>query len=166
MKKRQYNKIGLIACVATLFMATQVLANLAAATGMLADIAVAATQANATLAAAANSGDLDAVAEAQELVAKVQSSMEEALEAYAALEGGDDAATGKLATARQNALAAVGGVPEATPKGNQEYSLPNIHDVPWQSDGLRSLYQELFNIAMSASAQGGAGNVDHDATGI
>ena len=68
MKKHQYGKTGLIACVVALFATMQVLAqDLAAASGFLADIAVAATQANAKLAEAANSGppvDLAAVDQA------------------------------------------------------------------------------------------------------
>ena len=60
MKKHQYRKIGLIACVAALFTAMQVHAvDMAEATGLIADIAVALTQANTVKAAAAPAAAAD-----------------------------------------------------------------------------------------------------------
>lgn len=176
MKKNHYSKISLIACVALLFAAMSAKAvDMAAATGLLADIAVAATQANSILATAADSGDLDAVAKANEVVEAVKQAMEEAMEAYKALQAGDDAALKKLEAAKQKAINALGGKPggaaeesasESSPKeeGEGEYSFPNIYDIPWKSEGLRSLYQELFDIGMNASSQGGSDFAESDAT--
>jgi len=161
MKKHQYGKTGLIACVVALFATMQVLAqDLAAASGMLADIAVAATQANAALADAANSGppvDLAAVEKAQAVVAKVEEAMTAALKAYAELTARNNAAMDDLVAARNAALAAVGGkaADSKPPAGKKDdYTIPNIKDIPWQSDGLRSLYQELSNIIID---EGGLG---------
>ncbi|MCK5675701.1 MAG: hypothetical protein KAH99_01650 [Verrucomicrobia bacterium] len=164
MKKHQYRKIGLIACVVALFATAQAFAvDLAAASGLLADIAVASTQANAALADAANSGppvDLAAVEKAQAVVADVEKSMQAALEAYTELEAGNNAAMKDLVAARNAALDATEGTPsDSTPPGKEGYSIPNIEDIPWQSDGLRKLYQEMSEIIRD---EGGHGYPERD----
>ncbi len=160
MKKHQYGKIGLIACIVTLFATMQVLAvDLAAASGFLADIAVAATQANQAMADAANSGppvDLDAVEKAQKQVAAVEEAMTAALEAYAKLEDGDNSAMKDLVAARKAVLDAVDGKVSDSkpPSGKKDYTIPNIKDVLWESDELRKLYEEMANIIIDDSGHG------------
>lgn len=166
MKRNQYRKIGLIACVVALFATAQAFAvDLAAASGFLADIAVAATQANAALADAANSGppvDLVAVEAAQAVVADVEKSMQSALEAYTELEAGNNAAMKDLVAARNAALDATEGTPsDSTPPGKEGYSIPNIEEIPWQSPELKALYQEMSEIIQD---EGGHGYPESDAT--
>ncbi|RKX43416.1 MAG: hypothetical protein DRP64_08255 [Verrucomicrobia bacterium] len=179
MKKRHYSR-GLFACVVALAASIQVYAvDMAAASGALADVSVSSSQASAALAAAASSGDVEAIAVARQRSADVESAVAEARDAHAAMEhavaaGNEDAAAAAaedLAAAQEKASNAVSGnVPEPTPQGAEqaavdtEPGLPNIYDVPWQSDGLRSLYQGLFSATWSASAQGGAGFSERDAT--
>jgi hypothetical protein len=176
MQKQMIKKMGWVACAALLAACIQVRADMAAASGMLAEIAAAATQANAAWAAAANSGDTDALEAAQAVVGAVQAASEEALKAYAALEasgGSNDAAMEAIEDALSSAKGALGeekqgdaGEADPAGEGDDEDKLPNPYDVPWQSDGLRELYEELFNIVQSASAQGGAEFPDRDATNI
>ncbi len=174
MKKYQYSKIGLIACVAVHFATMQAHAvNLAAASGILADVAVTATQASSALAVAASSGDVAAIADAQERANKVDFAMAEAQEAYAAMEretaaGNEDAAAAAaedLADAQQKAGDALDGelaqqeegeTSDAKRGGSGNAGVPNIYDVPWQSDGLRRLSQSLFDTAWTASGKGGS----------
>ncbi len=119
MKKYHFNKIGLAVCVAGLFSSVQVGAiDLAAASGLLADVAVISAQSSSALAAAANSGDVEAIVEAQNRADAVDSAMAEAQEAYAAMEravaGGDEdaaaAAAEDLTAAQQKAGDALNGV--------------------------------------------------------
>lgn len=163
MKKQPYGKTGLIACVLALFATMQVHAvDLAAASGFLADIAVAATQANAAMADAANSGDTDAIKAAKAVVADVEKTMEAALAAYAEVEAGNNAAMKDLVAARKAALDAVGGTPaDSTPPGKEGYTIPNIEDIPWKSEVLRNLYQEMSEIIQD---EGGHGYPERDVT--
>jgi len=183
MKKYQYSKIGLIACVAALFVTMQAHAvNLASASGVLADVAVTSTQASSALAAAASTGDVAAIADAQKRANDVDSAMAEAQEAYAEMErataaGDKDAAAAaeeSLADAQQKAGDALNGelvqqeeegeTSDAKRGGSGNVGVPNIYDVPWQSDGLRRLSQSLFDTAWSTSAQGGVRFAERDAT--
>lgn len=192
MKKQQFfKKAGLIALIAVMGSFGQAqAADLADASGILADIAVMAVQAKANLAVAANSGDVDAIAEAVKRADAVDAAMSEALAAYNALEtateeNDDDAAEEAFAdmeTARQKANDALNGaVPEATPASmhslwkesqkntgggpGRSYDPPNIYDRPWHSQGLRHFYQGVFGTAWSASANGGSHVFgDRDAT--
>ncbi|MEN8255090.1 MAG: hypothetical protein ABFR33_06430 [Verrucomicrobiota bacterium] len=163
MKRHQYGKTGLIACVVALFATMQVLAvDLAAASGFLADIAVAATQANAALAAAANSGDTDAIAAAQADVDAVKSSMEEGLAAHAEISAGNNAAMKDLVAARNAALGVTGGTAsDSAPPGKKGHTIPNIEEVPWQSPELKALYQEMSEIIQN---EGGHGYPERDVT--
>jgi len=87
MKKNQYSKIGLFVCVATLAASIQVRAvDLAAASGILADIAVISVQASAALAAAANTGDIDEIADARKRVDAIASLLNMAEEAWTDLQ--------------------------------------------------------------------------------
>lgn len=165
MKKHQYRKTGLIACVVALFATMQVHAvDLAAASGFLADIAVAVAQASTDWAEAANSEplDTDAVEEKLAVLEKVKEAMTAGLAAYAEVEAGNNAAMKDLVAARNEALGAVDGTAaDSTPPGKEGHTIPNIKDIPWQSDGLRSLYQELSEIITD---EGGHGYPERDAT--
>lgn len=186
MKKRcLLKKTGLVAMVMVMTALVQAQAvDMAAASGILADIAVMAVQAKANLAVAANSGDVDAIADATKRADAVDAAMAEALEAFATLENNPDdiGAIEDMEAARQKADDALNGaVPEATPesmhvlwKESQEntgggpgraYDPPNIYDRPWHSQGLRHFYQGVFGNAWSASAHGGSHVFgDRDAT--
>lgn len=188
MKKYHFNNMGLAVVAMVLVFTAQVsFSDLASASGLLADVAVMATQSSSALAAAANSGDVEAIAEAQKQVNAVDSAMAEAQEAYASMEreiaaGNIDAAASAeedLVAAQQKASDALGGVfPQegsqagATGDQNQadaggpgrEDDPPNIYDTPWESDGLRSAKQGMFGVAWSASSQGGSSYGERDAT--
>jgi hypothetical protein len=91
---------------------------------------------------------------------------------------GDDAdaaasASDDLDAAQQRANDALNGaVPDAVQKSAQDvwkesktntgggpgqaYDPPNIYDVPWQTQGMRSLYSSLFGSFWEASSQGGS----------
>ena len=170
---------------------TQVQAvDMAAARGILAEVGVMAVQAKANLAAAASSGDINAISDAAKRADAVDAAMAEAQEAFTAAErstaGGDeDAAAANvsdLEAARQKAEDALNGaVPEPTPMSAQQqwkesqkntgggpgraFDPPNMEDVPWQSQGLRAFYQNLFGSFWNASGFGGGrGFGDRDAT--
>jgi hypothetical protein len=121
MKKRcLLKKTGLVAMVMVMTALVQAQAvDMAAASGILADIAVMAVQAKANLAVAANSGDVDAIADATKRADAVDAAMAEALEAFATLENNPDdiGAIEDMEAARQKADDALNGaVPEATPE--------------------------------------------------
>ncbi len=190
MKKHlSIRKTGLVVALAVMATLIQVhAADMAAASGVLAEVSVMAVQAKAGLADAANSGDVKAIADAVSRADAVDSAVADARDAYAAMEraaaGGDEdaaaAAADSLEAARQKASDALKGiVPEAVQKTAKEvwkdstsntgggpgnaYDPPNIYDVPWQTQGMRSLYTSLFGNFWSASGQTSPGN-DFDAT--
>lgn len=188
MKKNQINIIAFTIFTVFLTATGQVRADLAAASGTLADVAVMAVQAMANLASAASGGDVDAITEAAKRAAAVDAAMAEAQEAYSALEravaGNDqDAAAAMnddLDAAHQKALDALNGViPEPTPQSEhakwvegqkntgggpgRSYDPPNIYDRPWDTQGLRNFYQGLFGAFWES--QGNRGRFgDRDAT--
>jgi hypothetical protein len=180
MKKHQFNKMGLFICITALFASSSIFAaDLAAASGTLAEVAVTVAQANAELAQAASGGDLETIAEAQNRANAVSAAMDDATAAYAGLESGDESAAEALAEALQRAKDALNGVIReeseqskyAKWKKDQEnsgggpgraYDPPNIYDVPWETAGLRSFYQGLFGNLWGGSSFGGGR--DRDAT--
>ncbi len=192
MKKHlSIRKTGLIVALVVMTALTQVhAADMAAASGVLAEVAVIAVQAKAGLASAANTGDVNAIAEASRRADAVDAALAEAQNAFAAMEraanGGDEdaaaSAADDLEAARQKAGDALqGAIPEVSPKIAQEiwkesktntgggpggaYEPPNIYDVPWQTQGLRSLYTSLFGSFWTASGGGSIGEgADTDAT--
>ncbi len=194
MKKHQlYRKLGLGAILATVVSICQVhAADLATASGTLAEVSVLAVQAKADLASAAISGDVNAIADAVKRADAVDAAVADAQAAYSALEralaSGDldaaAAAAEDLAAAKQKADDALNGaVPEPTPKSAKEvwkegqtntgggpgraYDPPNIYDVPWQTAGLRSMYSSMFSTVFTASGGSSANSNsygDSDAT--
>lgn len=187
-KKYFMQKVVSVVAVAMIATLIQVqAADMAAASGTLADVAVMAVQAKANLAVAANSGDINAVSEAMKRADAVDSALASAQEALAALDiaktpGDESAATSALDSARQKAFDALNGpVPEAVQPSvhdqwkesqtntgggpGRAYDPPNIYDVPWQTQGLRHFYQSMFGNFWSASSHGGSHSFgDRDAT--
>ena len=188
-------KTGLVVALAVVATLVQVhAADMAGASGVLAEVSVMAVQAKAGLASAANSGDVNAISDAANRADAVDAAVGEAQSAYAAMEraaaGGDEdaaaAAADDLDAARQKAADALkGAIPEVVPKSAKEewkesttntgggpgsaYDPPNIYDTPWQTQGLRSLYTSLFGNFWSASGQsfsnfGPSPERDRDAT--
>jgi hypothetical protein len=188
MKKHHFNATSLIVLAATLSVFTaSYAADLADASGALSDIASMSVQSKATLAEAALSGDVDAIAEAVKRSDAVDAAMGEGMQAYSEAERANaandadaaDSAIEDLEAARTKAQDALNGVvtePTAQSihdlwKKSQEnagggprraYDPPNIYDVPWQTAGLRQLYQDLFGNVWGASSFGG--NPERDAT--
>lgn len=168
MQKHHYSKIGLIACIAVFAASLQVRADMAEASGILADIFVAATQASTDWAKAGSAKPFDGekVAKAEADMKTVDDAIAAALEAYAALEtpgGDDDADMQKLRNARQLALG------EDTPPSAsiEDFTpFPNIDAVPWETDGLKNLHNKLYQIKKSASAEGGSDFAERDFTDI
>lgn len=118
MKNNQFRKIGLVAAVAITTALGQVQAvDMAQASGTLAGIAVMSVQGNANLAAAANSGNVDAIAAATKSAKAINAASREAQQAFSALEsavaGNDkaaiEAAEGALEEARKKADVALNG---------------------------------------------------------
>jgi hypothetical protein len=168
MRKHQYSKLGLIACIAALVAAFQVpaVADMAWASAALADMYTAATEASADLAAATGGGEKE-MKKAQDNFNNISEALANAEKAYAKLEaadGDDAAAMDALRSARQQALGE-----DAAPAGDQGGDAPlNIHDVPWETDGLRSQRGKQQAIDdMSGSFGGGTfAERDTDATPI
>lgn len=188
MKRHHFlKKTSLVAVLAVMTALSQAqAADMAAASGMLAEISVMAVQAQANLAAAASVGDLNAIADAAGRADAVDAAMKEAQQAYAALENAADeaaatAASASLNAAHQKATDALNGV--VVDKSSQEewkdsttntgggpgdaYDTPNIYEVPWQSDGLKSVSTAMFNSVNSSSGGSSANSNsygDGDAT--
>jgi hypothetical protein len=171
MQKQKYSKLGLITCIAILAASIHVHADMATASGILADIAAKTTQANNTLAAAAASGNQEAIIAAQAQVNAVATASQDAVNAYTAMEqagGNDPAAEQQIQEAQNAAATAMGATPPAeTPApGGQGNALPNPDTILWESPQLQQVYQSLFNIVQSASAQGGTEFAEFEATSI
>ena len=170
MHKYRHGMMGLIASIAVFAVTAQVhgQVDMAAASGIMADIYVAVTQANANWAADPGNAALKDKAGAAEKAA------EDGLAAYRELEAaGDDQAAAeeafeKLKAAYGSAMAAAGeAAPAAAPPGDQEGETKvNPERILWQSPELQKIYAEFFEIEQNASAQGGAEFVEHDATKI
>ncbi|MDZ8119771.1 hypothetical protein [Pontiella agarivorans] len=140
----------------------------AGAAGDLSEIAKISVDAKVALAEAAKAGNADQVAEAGERSDAVDAAMAMALEAYSSMEkavesGDEDAAQSAvddIAAAVQKAKDALNGVisqdvKEAVKDWNEAnenaggsarrpYDIPNIYDVPWDSDQVRGFYQQQF----------------------
>ena len=122
MKKNYFlQKAGSVVAVAMVATLVQVqAADMAAANGTLANVAVMAVQAKANLASAANGGNIDAVSEAMKRADAVDAALTSAKEALAALDvaqnaNDESAAMKALDAAQQRALAALNGpVPAPT----------------------------------------------------
>ena len=189
--KKQLKEAGLIAALVAVATVAQVrAADMAAASGVLANVSAMAVQAKAGLASAAESGNVEAVAEATKRANAVDAAVADAQKAYAAMEravsGGDPdtaaSAFDDLQAAEKRASDALNGgeAPDAAPKASKNdwkestsntgggpteaYSAPNIYNVPWRSEGLRSLYDSLFGtfwastVSMGGSMDAGEGD--------
>ena len=170
MRTHRFNKVCLVAVMAAMVVLPKAhAANLAKASGMLADVAAIVVQAKQNLAIAANSGNVTAIGEAAKRADASDAAMAEAMEAFAALERADagenddaaDSAFEDIQTALQKATEALSGaIPEETAQSKHKkwkdsqkntgggpgrpYDPPNIYDVPWHSQNLRSFYNHLF----------------------
>lgn len=140
----------------------------AAAAADLADISAISVQAKASLAEAALSGDVDAIAEAEKRSDAIDGAAAQATAAYATLEselasGNEDAAQSAaddLKAAVENARDAIQGIisqdmANAGDKAKNSkknsvggpgrpYDPPNMYDIPWNSAGMRAFYQSNF----------------------
>lgn len=153
--------------------------------GLMTDILALEVEANAKLAEPASEGDPEAAAEAKRRADAINASVNDAQQALsnveAALATGDAAATQAafeaLNSAFESAVNSLTGViPEVVAEKVAENQKkrggsgdpdnpPNIHDVPWKSEGIRSYYETLFGQFWNASAFGhGQGFGDQDAT--
>jgi hypothetical protein len=195
MRKHRFENFGLVAALAALIVIPSAeAANIAAASGMLADIGAIVVQAKQNLAIAAGTGNVDAIAEASTRADATDKAMAEAMDAFAALEradiGGDDdaaeSAMEDVASALRNATEALSGaIPEPTTTSERAawkesqtntgggpggaYDPPNIYNVPWHSQNLQAFYQSAFSQVWSSSSFGsgrGVGDrfLDSDAT--
>ena len=187
MKTNLFSRIGLLtaACV-FLIAGRSVAVDLAEAAGVMAEIEAMAVSAKAAIADAAVSGG--DVVEAQTRADAIDAAVAQARDAFSNMElsiqSGDmdaaDTAEDELAAALvlvRDAL--MGAIPEAmTDAGGNEGAAgqqqgtpgdpddpPNIHEVPWKSQGIKAYYQSLFGDWWNASAFGhGRGFGDGDAT--
>lgn len=163
MSKHQYSKLGLIACIAALVAAFQMpaAADMAWASGVLADMYAASTEASANMAAATGGGEKE-MKDAQNQFERISEALTKAEKAYAKLDaaGGDDAAAmDDLRSARKQAL----GEDAAPASGEQvDDASPNIYDVPWETDGLRSQRNEQQAIKDESTSHGGSSFAERD----
>lgn len=161
LSKITVSSIALMAVVSTVSAVDQV-----AAAAELANIATLSVQSKANLSEAALGGDVDAIAEATKRADAVDVSMAQAQEAYSAMEravasGDEDAAQSAaddLKTAVENAINALSGIipDEVISAVNQLKANviaggpgrpgvpPNMYDIPWNSDQMRSFYTAQF----------------------
>ncbi len=176
MKKHHFfKKAGLVAILVAMTSFVQVkAADTAAANASLAEIATMAGQAQADLASAASSGDINAVAEATARADAVTAALGEAVAAVKAMADATDeaaaaSAEAALESAVQKAYEAFTGQMSGDTGGTQGESgkpgdPPNIYDTPWKSAGLRSVGKGMYPIANFASSSGGSGYDERDAT--
>ena len=181
MKAIQLKYVAVVGLLALGLANHSFAANIAEATGVMADLESLVVQAKATL-AKASLESTDAMADPLAQSAEVDKAVEAGREALAAMEqavaDGDaeaaDAAEADLAKALEQARNALLGIfPEvaavAADTGDEEeksYAPPNIYDVPWESQGIRAYYESLFGVFDDASSFGQKGyrGSDQDAT--
>ena len=183
MKKNHFRTMGLVGCAAVMIAAVSVRADdLATASDKLAEISAMVVDAKFKLAEAANSGDVTAAAEAAKQGKGADSLMAQAMKAFSDMErallAGDldaaESAFKDLQKVRKQVVAIGGGKP--APKGKpgkpgkvvkgkpeKDDKSPNPNDVPWLSEELRDLLQELFDTEKDA---GGSGLDGPDATEV
>lgn len=189
MKKNLFVKSGLLASVCAVFFVGQANAvDLAEAAGVMAEVESMSVAAKASLASAALDGDAEAVAEAKKRSDAIDTAVASARDAYSQLEisvnsGDTDAAEtagDDLANALQQVRdALMGAIPEellaqaeeaqskqkAGGKPGDPNNPPNLHEVPWKSQGIKAYYEGLFGHFWNAQAFGhGQGFGDRDAT--
>jgi hypothetical protein len=191
MRKHRFVKFGFVAVLASVIALSQAkAANIAGASGMLADIAAIVVQAKQNLAIAASSGNVDEIADASTRADAADAAMAEGMESFAALEradaGGDEDAAQSafedIGKALQKATEALSGaIPQEVVKSDREkwkesqtntgggprgaYDPPNIYNNPWETQNLQAFYQSIFNTVWSSSSFGaGSGVSDRDAT--
>ena len=168
-----FNKVGMAAIAVAMTSFVQVkAADTAAANVALAEIASMAGQAQADLASAANSGDLNAVAEATQRADALSAALGDAVAAVKAMAAATDetataSAKAALASATQKAYEAFTGQKSgktggASGKSGKAGDPPNIHDTPWKSAGLRSVGQGMFPISNFSGSGAGAGYGERD----
>lgn len=155
MIMHRYSKLGLIACIAVLAAAVQVRADIAEACALLTDTYAALAEASTAMAANPESSA------ARDRVGVIQGAVSDANEAFNALNagGGDNpAAMDALRRARQQALG------DAAPQAasDQPYVPPNIHDVPWETEGRRGLQNQQYQIKQDTTTGGGDGYAERD----
>lgn len=162
--------------------------DLAEAAAVMSEVESMSVSAKASLAEAALGGDAEAVAEAKKRSDAIDAAVAAARNQFAQIEmyvknGDTDAAEsafdgmGPILVQVKDAL--MGAIPEelleeadntaTTEKSGGEPGNPddppNIHEVPWKSEGIKSYYQGLFGEWWNASAFGhGRGFGDGDAT--
>lgn len=189
MKMNLFSKCSLLAFLCASVLVGQAGAvDLAEAAEVMSDVEAMSISAKTAVAEAALGGDTDAIAEAQKRSDAIDAAVAMARDAYADMErniqNGDmdaaETAEDDLAAALvqvKNAL--MGAIPETMvatagnenggqrpggPPGNPD-NPPNIHEVPWKSQGIKAYYQSLFGEWFNASAFGLArGFGDGDAT--
>jgi hypothetical protein len=171
MKLKKFYKLALVGAVVASMVRPVNAVDMRTGSGMLAEIASIVVQAKLNLAIAANSGDVEALAEASKRSDGVDSAMAEAMNAFSAMEraiaGGDDDAAASafenVSSALQKAKDALNGsIPDQQPVladnkawedsqknagggvGNP-YDEPNIYNVLWNTENMESFYQGLFN---------------------
>lgn len=186
MKMNQL-KYVVVASLFALGLVNQSLAvDVAAASGVMADLEGLVVAAKENLANAALSGDVDAIAEANKRSDAIDAAVAAGREALSAMEQADANGDADVAESAEDDLAAAlrqakdalsGALPEvadsqvAGKKNNgnggpgKPGDPPNIYDVPWKSQGIRAYYQSLFGAFHDASSFGhGKGFGDRDAT--
>ena len=149
-------------------------ANVAEATAVMGELESVVVEAKANLAKASLDG-ADAVGDPLAQSAEVDKAVEAGREALAEMEqataNGDteaaDAAEAKLAEAllqARNALLGIFPVTVAAAEpgddGEKDYNSPNIYDDPWESQGIRTYYQSLFDTFQDSSSFGQKGERD------
>lgn len=170
MKKYDFfKKVGLVAILVVMASFVQAkAADMVEANASLAEVATMAAQAQNDLAAAASSGDLDAIAAATQRADAITAALKDATAAVKAMaDASDDAAAtsaqAALATALQKAVEAytgqMSGETGGTPKKGSaaDNPFPNIYNVLWKSPGFRSVAQGMYTVVNDADSKGGAG---------
>ena len=178
MKKRQYNKIGLFACMAVLAMSIPVhAADLAQATGVLAELWVLVSDANTALAASALNGTPEEIEAILSSLTELENAVKDAEDAYSdlakATPGSEEEAAAIIALGNAKAKASniasgvstpveTGG--EAGANGSSGGS-SNINPYGDLSDSANAakLFGELFAI-ISETSNSIASDVEKDAT--
>ncbi len=189
MKMNNFLKYCTLALAGVVMLAGRAYAaDLAEAAGVMSEVESMSVSAKAALAKAAVEGDTEAIAEAKKRSDAIDAAVASARDAFARLElGVKEENPDATATAEDDLAAALvlvrdalmGAIPEdmvaeaagdesgkiAGGKPGDPYDPPNVHEVPWKSQGIKAYYQSLFGEWWNASAFGhGTGFGDGDAT--
>lgn len=189
MNMNFFSKCSLLAILcASMLVGQSKAVDLAESAEVMGEVESMSVSAKAAIAEAALGGDTEAIAEAQKRSDAIDAAVAMARDAFASMKLSIESGNIDAAETAEDELAAalnmvadalMGAIPEEMTASDETGSAeqqaagepddsedpPNIHEVPWKSQGIKAYYQSLFGQWWNASAFGhGNGFGDGDAT--